>query len=321
MAGKFVYSNCIGTFLFSDNNEVVDKLLFSDVIDVNEKLEKNEWTDEEKKLIGNDKALFLGFKKEKLANVAFTNDLKKLEAAEKKLQQYEDKVSEAMLKIAKKKIKESVEDDELIIQAAGSVQELDKSVSMLSKRLREWHGLQNPELAANIGDNARFVKEVLEGNDKSGMGAELKAEDRAEIRELAKTIVQLLQLRAKNEKYLENRMKTVCPNLLAVAGASIGAKLLASAGSLKRLAVLPASTVQLLGAERSMFNFLRKKSKKMPRFGILHEHKLIASAIEKEKGKMARLLADKISIAARVDYFKGKFIGDKLLKQIEDRSK
>jgi len=321
MADKYIYSNCIGAFLFSESGEVADKVLFSDVIAANKKLENNEWTDEEKKLVGNDKLLFLGFKKERLENVTFTNDLKKLEIAEKKLQQYENKIIETMLKIAKRKVKESVEDDELIIQAAGAIQALDKSVSMLVKRLREWHGLQNPELAANISDNARFVKEVLEDKQKSEMGAELKGEDTTGIIELAKTIVQLLQLREKNEKYLESKMKDVCPNLLTVAGASIGAKLLAAAGSLKRMAVLPASTVQLLGAERSMFKFLRKKSKKMPRFGILHEHKLIASADEKKKGKMARLLADKISIAARVDYFKGKPVGEQLLKEIEAKSK
>jgi len=321
MAEKFVYSNCIGTFLFSESSEITDKKLFSDVIAANKKLENNEWTEEEKQLVSGQKILFLGIKNTKLENVVFTNDLRKLEAVEKALQGYEDEIREAILTIAKKQIKESVGEDELIIQAANAIQELDKTMSMLTKRLREWNGLQNPELTANINDNVKFVKEVMENSKLSEMGAELGAEDKAEINELAKTIEQLLQLRLTYEKYLEGKMKTVCPNVLAVAGAAIGAKMLAGAGSLKRLATLPASTVQLLGAESSMFKFLRKKSKKMPRFGILHEHKLIASANEKVKGKRARLLADKISIAARVDYFKGKYVGDKLLEEIERKSK
>ncbi len=320
MADKFVYSNCIGAFLFSESYELMDKALFSDAIAANKKLENNEWTDEEKKLIGKEKVLFLGFKNEKLGNVTFTNDLKKLEAVSKLLEN-ESKISQTIISIAKQKVKDSVQDDELVIQAASSIQELDKSVNMLTKRLREWYGLQNPELAASIEDNARFVKELLEGSQSSEMGAELKSEDENQIKELANNVVKLLELRENYEKYLEKRMKDVCPNILAVAGALIGAKILAAAGSLKRLAVLPASTVQLLGAEKSMFNFLRKKSKKMPRFGILHEHKLIASAPEKRKGKTARLLADKISIAARIDYFKGKFVGDKLLKEIEEKLK
>lgn len=321
MPDKFIYTNCIGTFLFSESHEVEDKLMFSDVIAASRKLEQNEWTDEERRLVSSagGKILFLGFKKEKIGNVVFTNDLKKLDAASRQLQQYEEKIVPAILKIAKSRVKGSVQDDELIIQAASSIKELDRAAGMLSKRLLEWYGLRNPELAASLNDNAAFVRAVLEDSGKSEMGAELAQEDVAEMKALAQEVAKLLLLRAKTEKYLEKGMKNVCPNILAVAGAAIGAKLLAGAGSLKRLAMMPASTLQLLGAESAMFKFLRKKSKKMPRFGILHEHKMIAEAAEKGKGKAARLLADKISIAARVDYFKGKFVGDRLLKEIEGK--
>ncbi len=323
MPDKFAYTSCIGTFLFSESHEIAEKIMFPDVVAANRTLEQSEWTDEERKLVLSEggKILFLGFKKEKIGSVVFTSDLKKLEAASRQLRQYEGKIIAAILRIAKSKVKDSVQDDELIVQAVSSMQELDKSASMLSKRLREWYGLKNPELAASVDDNAAFVKSLLEDTQNSEMGAELAAEDVAEIKELAGEVARLLLLRAKTEKYLEKRMREVCPNLLAVAGAAIGAKLLTSAGSLRRLAMLPASTVQLLGAESAMFKFLRKKSKKMPRFGILHEHKMIASAAEKEKGKAARLLADKITIAARVDYFKGKFVGDKLLKEMQEKSR
>lgn len=323
MADRFIYSSCIGTFLFSESYEISEKIFFSDVISASRKLEQGEWTDEEKKLVNSagGKILFLGFKKEKITGVVFTSDIKKLEAASRQLQQHDAKISEAIMKIAKSKVKDSVQSDELIIQAASSMQELDKAASMLSKRLREWYGLKNPELASGISDNARFVKEVLQDSGKSEMGAEIAAEDEAEMKELAEEVVKLLIIRAKTEKYIEKRMKDVCPNLLAVAGAAIGAKMLESAGSLRRLAMLPASTVQLLGAESAMFKFLRKKSKKMPRFGILHEHKVIATALENKKGKAARLLADRISIAARVDYFKGKFVGDRLLREIEEKTR
>ncbi len=321
MADRFIHSSCIGTFLFSESHEIAEKILFSDVIGANRKLEQGEWTPEERKLISSvgGKILFLGFKKEKITSVVFTSDIKKLEAASGQLQQHDSKISEAIMKIAKSKVKDSVQDDELIIQAVSSMKELDKAAGTLSKRLREWYGLKNPELASNVSDNERFVKEVLQDSGKSEMGAEIAAEDEAEIKELAGQVAKLLLIRAKTEKYLEKKMKEVCPNLLTVAGAAIGAKMLASAGSLRRIAMLPASTVQLLGAESAMFKFLRKKSKKMPRFGILHEHKAIAAAPENKKGKAARLLADRISIAARVDYFKGKFVGDRLLKEIEEK--
>ncbi len=323
MPDKFIYTSCIGTFLFGESHEIADKLMFSDVIAASRKLEQSEWTDEERKLVSSagGKILFLGFKKEKIGSVVFTNDLKKLDAASRQLQRHERLIHDALIKIAKSKVKDSVQDDELIIQAASSMKELDKAAGMLSKRLREWYGLRNPELASSVSDSAAFVNAVLEDSGRSEMGAELAQEDVAEMKELAQEASKLLMLRAKAEKYLEKRMKSVCPNILAVAGAAIGAKLLAAAGSLKRLAMMPASTLQLLGAESAMFKFLRNKSKKMPRFGVLHEHKMIAEAAEKAKGKAARLLADKISIAARVDYFKGKFVGDALLKEMRDRSR
>ncbi len=323
MPDRFIYTSCIGAFLFSESHEISEKLLFSDVIASSRKLEQSEWTDEERNLVSSagGKILFLGFKKEKIGGVVFTSDLKKLDSASRQLRQYEGKIASAIAKIAKSKVKDSVQSDELVIQAASSMNELDKAAGMLSKRLREWYGLRNPELAASLSDNEAFVRVVLEDSGKSEMGAELAQEDVAEIKELAQEAAKLLLLRAKTEKYLEKRMKDICPNILAVSGAAIGAKLLAAAGSLKRLAMMPASTLQLLGAESAMFKFLRKKSKKMPRFGILHEHKMISEAAEREKGKAARLLADKISIAARVDYFKGKFVGDELLKEIKERTR
>ena len=115
-------------------------------------------------------------------------------------------------------------------------------------------------------------------------------------------------------------MKLLCPNITAVAGAVIGAKLLAIAGSLKKLSLFPASTVQLLGAEKALFRHL-KTGAKSPKYGILHEHPLIAQAKKKDHGKVARLLADKIAIAAKVDFFKGNYVGDKLKKDIERRIK
>jgi len=120
------------------------------------------------------------------------------------------------------------------------------------------------------------------------------------------------------EKYLERKMTELCPNMTAVAGYLIGAKLLAYAGSTKRLAELPSSTIQLLGAEKALFRHITRNSLP-PKYGVLHEHPMIARARKQDHGKVARLLADKISIASRVDYFKGAFIGDKLKEEIEKR--
>ncbi len=323
MGDKFIYSNPIGTFLFDESGAITDKMLFHDVVASNRKLLANEWLDEEKALIKkvNSKILFLGFKREKIENVVFTNDPRKLENTAIRLADYEPKIREAFMKLVKAEIKDSVQEDELISQAIGAVQEIDKATGALIKSLREWHGLKNPELSADVSDNEVFVKKVLETTERSEMGAKLSEQDELEIKELARNILTLLKLRNDHEKYIEGLMRGKCPNLMAIAGAPIGAKLIAAAGSLRKLAIMPASTLQLLGAERSMFNFLKRKAKRMPRFGILHEHKLVSSSGDRGKGKAARLLADKISIAARVDFFKGEFIADKLLKDVEARLK
>ena len=113
-------------------------------------------------------------------------------------------------------------------------------------------------------------------------------------------------------------MDELCPNTKAVCGVLTGAKLIEHAGSLKRLSEMPASTIQILGAEKALFRHM-KTGAKPPRHGIIVHHPLIAKAPEKIHGKIARALADKISIASKVDYFQGKFIGDKLKKELEDK--
>lgn len=230
----------------------------------------------------------------------------------------------------KKKIKDSVKDDTLIIQAISSVDELSKIQSMLIKRLREWYELYNPEFSKSMPEHDVFAenilqksrKELLQGiglSEEESMGANLSEDDIKKILELAEFLKSAFTFRKKQELYVEKLMEQTCPNIAAVSGPLIGAKLIAAAGSLKRLSELPASTLQLLGAERALFRHLRNKSNRPPRHGLIVQHPLLAAAPQKEHGKRARALADKISIAAKVDYFKGNFIGDKLKRMLEEK--
>jgi nucleolar protein 56 len=219
------------------------------------------------------------------------------------------------LEITKKGIKESVSEDWLIIQAMANVSELDKINNVLIKRLREWVGLYLPEFEHSMHNQEKFVELVIEKNKeelmkemkiKESMGADLEDVHLKEVKLLAKEIKQLQLLRKEHENYLEKIMSKYCPNILELAGTTIGAKLIELGRSLKHLAMLPASTIQLLGAEKALFRHI-KTGDRSPKYGIIFQHPFIQKAERKLRGKAARILADKLSLCARLDYFKGEF--------------
>jgi nucleolar protein 56 len=234
-----------------------------------------------------------------------------------------EKLRESNLKETKKKIKDSVTDDLLIVQTVNHIFDLIKVINILAKDLREWYGYYNPEFSKKEEDHQTFVESILKGDDKktkSSMGADFDKSDLKPLLDLCKEIKRLYGFKEEQEKYLESMMKKVCPNITAISGFLIGAQLIEHAGSLRKLILMPSSTVQLLGAEEALFRHI-KTGAKCPKYGVLHNHPLISKVGRKDVGKVARMLASKISIASRVDYGKGKFIGDKLMKEIEDRFK
>ncbi len=303
----YLYSNPTGTFLI-DKGKIVKKKEFSNPKEAHLKLAQGEWLAEEESL-AKEADVFLGYKTEK--KIKTTTDQTKLAEASKLTNATRD----IYFSIAEDAVKNSVSKDELVIQAARALQDVEKTINLLGKRLREWYGLEDPETATETQDITLFVNSI--GKGKSSMGTLFSAEDKTVVENFVSAIKNLIEVKKQQDEYVQRIMKDICPNISAVVGASVGAKMLSEAGSLQKLATMPASTVQLLGAEKAMFAYLRKKQKKMPRFGILHEHSLIAQAKEKDKGKVARLLADKLTIAARVDYFKGAFVGDKLWNDVQ----
>jgi len=223
------------------------------------------------------------------------------------------------IKVAKEKVKNSVSKDLMIINAINNIEELDKTINVFSGRLREWHALTDPEMCKRVEDNEVFITEVLQAvGGGSEMGAKLDEDDETAIKALAATANALIQTKTFLLLYLEKTMDLYCKNVLVLAGPTIGAKLLREAGSLKRLASLQSSTVQLLGAEKALFRHI-KTGARSPKYGHIINHQIIASAAHADKGKAARSLADKLSMAARVDYFKGEFIADKFLKELTEK--
>ncbi len=234
--------------------------------------------------------------------------------------------------------------DKMIIQAIEALDDIDKVVNLLVSRLREWYGLHFPELdeilpkheqyvafVASIGakENATEgmlkslglpegkIEKILKGAEKS-MGASLGKFDEEIIVKLAGEISDLYRLRRGIEDYLEMAMDEVAPNLKALVGAKLAARLMSLAGGLRELAIMPASTIQVLGAEKALFRHLRSGAKP-PKHGVIFQYPAINRSPWWQRGKIARALAGKLAIAARVDYFSGEYMAEELKQELEQR--
>ena len=143
-------------------------------------------------------------------------------------------------------------------------------------------------------------------------------DDLAQIQSMCKHVLELYHVRQTLENYVESVMQDVAPNTKKIAGALLGGRLIALAGGLMNLAKLPASTMQVLGAEKALFRSLKTKARP-PKHGIIFQHPLIHDGKRWQRGKIARALAGKLTIAARVDAFKGNYVGDDLLADLNKR--
>ncbi|MFC1648177.1 hypothetical protein ACFL1B_01830 [Nanoarchaeota archaeon] len=226
---------------------------------------------------------------------------------------------------AKKAVAASVNEDNFIIQAVANIEELEKACNALAHRIREWYALHLPEASVKLRDNEGFLRLILKQDKKAilkqlhvkdSMGANLKEKDLKPILEYTEGAKKLFEIKKDLEKYLETTMQGYCKNLLYLAGPAIGGKLLSEAGSLKHLATMPSTAIQLLGAEKALFRHL-KTGAKPPRHGHIFAHPLIQATKDKERGKVARSLADKLALCVRADFFGENFIAEKLKKDLE----
>ena len=211
------------------------------------------------------------------------------------------KVRNSLLIETKSNIAKSVGKDHLLSQAVAAITELDKVINSLTTRLREWYGLYNPESSHRHTDYEYFVTAVIaDVKEKTEMGGILSDNDVAQLTRYAQKIQSLIAEKQDLINYIESTMSTFCPHLLTAAGTLIGAKLIAQKGTLRELAFMPSSTIQLLGAEKALFRHLKTKSRS-PKYGYIMHHPSVMQA--QNKGKAARQLANKIAKAAKQDYF------------------
>ncbi len=240
--------------------------------------------------------------------------------------------------------KELANKDLLIIHAINTYDEYTETINLFYERLREWYGIYFPELInyvskiesyanlvatickkedftidrlESLGYSRERARLIHEAAEKTG-GALITKDDLEQIRRHALLLKELIKHREALEKYLKELLTETAPNLTAILGYKLAARLIAKAGGLLKLASSPASTIQLLGAEKALFIALRKKGKP-PKHGIIFQHPFISQSPRVVRGKIARLMAGRLAIAARVDAFGGEFIGDKLYKELREK--
>ncbi len=253
-----------------------------------------------------------------------------------------------LIKKAKRQVQQRyAESDVHIIRAVAVLQDLDATFNLLAENAVEWYSAYFPELHQLLKDNEKYLQLVYLIGGRKGFDAkkvaEIAGEETAEkIAAAAKKsmgseveppvldAMKLLALNALNlreerkllERLVEKQMAEYAPNLSQLAGAVLGARLLAAAGGLRQLALLPASTIQLLGAERALFRHMRNSRVKGPKHGLLYQHALVRSVPAKHKGKVARSVAAKLAIAAKADFFKSKErVSGRLQKELQQRVK
>lgn len=206
------------------------------------------------------------------------------------------------IELTKKRIRESKNFDVIMKHTVDLLGEVQKNSNKLYERLSELYGAFNPEKMKTVRNMEELVKLTSKlSNSNSNMGWKLEKSELEIITRLSDELRESMSFSSYLEKKIEGIMRKNVPNISEVAGALLGARLISYAGSLRRLAFFPSSTIQLLGAEKALFMHLQKGTKP-PKHGMLLHHPKVAKA--EKKGKAARKLANKISIAAKIDYFR-----------------
>jgi len=282
---RYLQTTWFGVFLH-DGEEIIDYILFPKEVDLlQEKVEKiwnGEILDEERKIAKGKEVVTADGRLSPIAR--YDRDAPVINIRSEDFGFDRDVLRKVLIGIAKKRVEKELSREDLqIIQMVKNLEELTKISNVLSERIAEWKNLP-------VQCGVEIVEKLKKEVDRSIDDIKTK---------------------------LEEKMKEVAPNLSNLLNPILGAQLIAIAGSLEKLAKLPASSIQILGAEKALFRYKQGKGTP-PKHGILFRCHLVRSAKPKERGKISRFLASKISVAAKADAFTRNLIHDKLKEEIEE---
>jgi nucleolar protein 56 len=231
-------------------------------------------------------------------------------------------LSSTQMKVVKK--------DKMIIQVIRIIDEMDTDLNNLAERFREWYGLHFPELSRSIKTHEKFLELVSEFGSKDNFkadfakmaerssGMKFSEDDIRNAQNLSSSLLSMYRTREALSAYLEKLCVETAPNVSAVAGPLLAARILSLAGGVENMAKMPSSKIQLLGAEKALFRHLRGQGK-APKYGILFSHPLIQQAPREMKGKIARLIAAKLCLAAKIDQYSKRDMSVEMKREIETK--
>jgi len=234
--------------------------------------------------------------------------------------------------------------DLFLVNAIHTFDELDRSINLYTNKIREWYSIHFPELdnlvsdheiylklVAEIGERTNFSQsnlksfesrlknvEKIEINALESIGSSASDNDIQIISQIASRVLLFHELKESLEKYIEDVMEQIAPNIKILVGAKLGARIIASAGGLMKLATKPSSTIQILGAEKALYRSIRTRSRP-PKHGFIFQHPQVHGSPKRLRGKIARAIAGKIAIAARIDAYGGEFQGEILKNKLDTR--
>ncbi|MEF8873357.1 MAG: C/D box methylation guide ribonucleoprotein complex aNOP56 subunit [Candidatus Thermoplasmatota archaeon] len=332
-ADRILYTTWFGTFII-ENEEVIDKELFSkdadELAEKKFKREDGEILDEEKELSQRWDEVQVASERLEEMGTLYEGKIENIEIDSKEYSFDDSLLQEALLKLGSKKVRESIDFGEHLAKAVDTIQDLNEIINIKMERLRDWYSLHFPELESEVDDedyvgliaqcgSRREIRKNADLDlDEDHTGGEITDREVELYQRLAEGIKDDMDHRKEVHDYVEKRMEEYAPNLAALTGPKLGGELIALVGSLEELAKKPASTIQVLGAEKALFKHLDKGTDP-PKHGAILQHPYVHRAPKDKRGKIARTFANKIAIAARLDYFGGDYKGDELKEQVEEK--
>lgn len=240
-----------------------------------------------------------------------------------------DELREKALEETRDKLKSAADRDRLMVKAINFLDETNNNFNTEMERFRDWYSLHFPELEDEITDDEHLIKILSDGIEKNELdafsemaekstGMELAEDDVEMLEEAYESLQQKMEMREKIESYVEKVAEEEMPNLQTVLGSLLAARIVALAGGLEETAKKPSSTIQMLGAEKALFRYLHGEGTP-PKHGVLFQHDFVNSLPEDKRGKMARFLANKAVMAARLDQYGNKDKGEELREECREK--